>query len=245
MLSKALYDNKNSIEYDPNFKAFWLKSAGQFLFMVDKPYFNYSIRNLYLSIQKVYCRHYTPKIDDVIIDVGAGIGTELIFFWENIGEHGKIYSIEASPTSYRKLNELCIKNKIYNSLNFNLAISDTNGKIWMEETDRFEANQVNKEAKGMEINSLTLDKFIEDNGIENVDFLKVNIEGAELHMIQGMSQSIKKVNNIAVSCHDFLNKEKISIRKSMIDFLKGNNFEIHENNTGNIVLDSWIYGTRK
>ena len=59
MLSKALYDNKNTIEYDPNFKAFWLKSADQFLFMVDKPYFNYS-KKIYTYLFKKYIADIIP-----------------------------------------------------------------------------------------------------------------------------------------------------------------------------------------
>ena len=244
-LSKILFDKQNNLEYDAFLHGFWLKNSTTYLFFVKKPYFNFSKKNLYRSIHDIYCKNYMPSEGDIIIDLGAGIGTETLYFYEHIGSKGQIYSIEASTDSYIKLVELCKKNGIKNSANHNLAISDTNGKIWMEETEHFEVNRINSEKKGIEIDCCTLDKFVADNKIDKIDFLKVNIEGAELQMIKGMNDSIKKIKNVAISCHDFLFTENKNIRSSVVQFLESNQFKIITNQTGNAVADSWIYGTKK
>jgi FkbM family methyltransferase len=243
--SKILYDNYNNIEFDKNLNVFWLKHKDHYLFAVKKPYFNYSKKNLFMSIEEIYCKHYKPNKNDLIIDIGAGIGTELLYFHEKIGQEGKIYSIEASPDSYIKLEALAKKNNILNSFNYNIAISNSNGIIWIEETDHFEVNQVNKNKKGIEIKSLKLDEFVKINKINKINLLKVNIEGAELDMIGGMKESIKLIENIAVSCHDFLFKENKKIKESLVGFFQENDFEIYYNNTGNTVTDSWIYAKKK
>jgi FkbM family methyltransferase len=244
-VSKLLFDKDNNLEYDPFTNGFWLKDGDTYLFFVKKPYFNFSKKNLYLSILDIYCKHYVPSQGDTIIDVGAGIGTETLYFFEHVGNKGQIYSIEASTDSYNKLDILCKKNKINNSINHNLAISNFNGKIWIEETEHFEVNRINREKKGIEVNCNTLDKFIHDNNIEKIDFLKANIEGAELEMIKGMDQTIKKVRNIAISCHDFLFSDNKNIRSSVIKFLESNQFTVMSNETGNVVKDSWVYGVKK
>jgi FkbM family methyltransferase len=243
-ISKLLFDRSNNLEYDAAFNSYWLKHNDEFLFLVGNPYYNFSKKNLYKSIEAIYCKNYMPGEGDVIIDVGAGIGTETLFFHERLGEKGKIFSIEASTDSYNKLNALCVRNTIKNSMNFNMAVSGFNGKIWMEETEKFEVNQTNTAKKGIEIDCLTLDEFVKRNNISKVDLLKINIEGAELEMIQGMKESVNKISNIAVSCHDFLFKEDKRIMETMAGFLKEHGFEISYNKTGNKVTDSWIYAKR-
>ena len=245
LVSKLLFDRDNSLEYDTEFKEYWLKHKTQYLFIVKIPRYNFSKENLYKSIKNIYCKNYSPKSDDVIIDVGSGIGTETLFFEESIGKNGKIYSIEASTESYTKLKAFCIKNKIENAFNFNIAISNFNGKIWLEETEHFEKNRINNEQKGIEINCITLDQFVLDNNISKIDLLKINIEGAELEMIDGMYNAIKITNNIAVSCHDFLFKDMRNIKGKMINFLNANGFALFFNESGDEILDSWIYGKRK
>ena len=142
------------------------------------------------------------------------------------------------------LEDMCRKNEMKNSFNFNTAISGFNGKIWMEETDRFEVNQINRDKKGIEIDCLTLDEFVKRNNISSVDLLKVNIEGAELEMIRGMNDSVGIIRNIAVSCHDFLFEENKHIMETVAGFFREHGFEISYNQTGNQVTDSWIYAKK-
>ncbi|KAA1244180.1 FkbM family methyltransferase [Aquimarina sp. RZ0] len=241
-VSKIFMNTNNNVEYDKDYDMYWLKNKEQYLYMVKKPYFNFSKEKLYKSIERIACQYYIPKKGDVIIDVGAGIGTETLFFDEKTESTGKIYSIEASKSSHQKLVELCNKNGIKISENLNLAITNSNQKLWIEETNNYQVDSVNKESKGLEIDGVTLDSFIEENKIKNIDFLKVNIEGSELQMIEGMKNAIKITKNIAVSCHDFLFDDDRQIKSKVSEFLQSNNFQVSYNHTGHDVVDSWIYG---
>lgn len=244
-MSRILMNNYNNyVEYDKDYDMYWLKNKDQYLYLVKKPYFNFSKEKLYRSIEKIACQYYKPKKGDVIVDVGAGIGTETLYFEEKTEKSGKIYSIEASRSSHQKLEELCTKNGIDTSVNLNLAITNHNQKLWIEESNNYQVDAVNTESNGVEVDGVTLDYLIEEKHIENIDFLKVNIEGSELHMIDGMSNSIKITKNIAVSCHDFLFDDNRQIKTKIVKFLKENNFEVSYNHTGHEVVDSWIYGTQ-
>lgn len=244
-VSSVVMNNSNSVEYDSNYDMFWLKSDGSHLFIVKKPYFYFSKAKLYKGIKKIACRHYIPKRGDVIVDVGAGIGTETLFFNEKVENEGKIYSIEASKASHQKLEELCSKNNIENSENLHLAITNQNQKVWMEESDSYQVDAVNKSNMGIEVDGITLDHLVKKNNIKQIDFLKANIEGSELPMIDGMQEAIKITKHIAVSCHDFLFDDNRQIKHKMTQFLKANNFDVFFNTTGNQVVDSWIYGTQR
>jgi hypothetical protein len=109
------------------------------------------------------------------------------------------------------------------------------------------SNAISNEAlnDGIQIDMVTFDSIIADLAIEKIDFVKVNIEGSEVAMIEGMSESIKKIENIAISCHDFLYDYKSSqIRKNMTNFLQDNGFVVSHYPDSDIVRNSWIYGKR-
>ena len=245
LVSRILMNNYNNyVEYDKDYDMYWLKDKDQYLYMVKTPYFNFSKDKLYNSIERIACQYYTPKKGDVIVDIGAGIGTETLYFDEKTEKKGKIYSIEASKSSHEKLVELCSKNGIKTSENLNLAITDNNQKLWIEESNNYQVDAVNANARGVEVDGITLDHFIKEKQIKNIDFLKVNIEGSELQMIDGMKDAIKITRNIAVSCHDFLFDDDRQIKTRISKFLQENNFQVSYNYTGHKVVDSWIYGTQ-
>jgi hypothetical protein len=47
-----------------------------------------------------------------------------------------------------------------------------------------------------------LDALLSRLGIERVDFLKMNIEGAELKALEGFRHGLARTLNLAVACHD-------------------------------------------
>lgn len=244
-LSTKLIHENNNIEYDKLEDLYWLKSEKTYLFAVDTPYFDFNKEKIDTTYEEIFCTFYQPKKGDVILDLGAGIGTELNYFMEKINTEGNYYGIEASPKCFRKLELLKKKNAYNNCLNHNIAISGRNGKIWMEEQDNYIINQINDQSKGVEIPSYTLDNFIKENEISKINFLKVNIEGAEYEMVDGMQESIEIIENLAISCHDFLSYcDDEKIKNKIVGFLLKNNFEIYSKKTGNKVLDSWIYGKK-
>jgi FkbM family methyltransferase len=209
-----------------------------------QPYFDFSEKEIYQRCVNIFCKHCKLENGDTVIDIGAGVGTEVCYFTDQIGTNGNLYNLEASPSSYKTLKTLTEKNRLKNCHNFNLAISNSQEPIWMEEGDNYVVNTVNKEAKGVLIQATTLDQFIVKNSISSIKLLKVNIEGAEFDMIDGMTEAINIIENVAISCHDFLFNKDPLIRDKVVSFLTANQFEIFYENTGNKVLDSWIYGKK-
>ena len=244
-VSKLFVDKNNSVEYDEDFNMYWQLHKGKCLQIHEKPVFDFSYDKYNDRIDAMFCRLYDVKPNDTIVDLGAGIGGELHFYDERMESQGHVYAIEASPDSYRKLNKLVQKNKLQNVTTYNIAITATNGSVWIEETDAYKANQINSKQSGKEVPGLTLDDFVKQQGITRIDLFKVNIEGAEEQIINGMESSVNIINNFAISCHDFLFEEETQIRKTVKDYFQSKGFEVTEINTGNKYIDSWIYGKRK
>jgi len=139
---------------------------------------------------------------------------------------------------------------LHNVHSYNLAIADSNGYVYITDSDSHIENKlVNDDSlqNTRKIESVTIDKFIEDQKIQQIDLLKVNIEGAERELIKCF-KNIGIVKNVAISCHDFLGKRlgdpSLYTKDEVITFLEANNFKIKTLNTPNDYANDWVFGTR-
>lgn len=136
--------------------------------------------------------------EPVIFDVGSHEG-EWFKLVRSISKDAYVYSFEPSLASFKKL----VKENI-NS--FNIALSDVHGKselhsdkqgsglssVYKRKLDHFNINFNEKHT----IDTDTLDRFCERNGIEHIDLLKMDIEGHELKVLHGSKEMLKNIDRI-------------------------------------------------
>jgi len=167
----------------------------------------FSSREYYSDVFKKYSGHfYQPKAGDTVIDIGAGVGEEVLPVSDLVGAMGKIHAIEANPNTFAVLKYYCANNRLTNAVLHNLAITEKSGAIFIEDDGGYgvqNAISMNQTGKMIEVNATSLDDFMEFNKIKSVDLLKVNIEGAERFVVKGMDRSVSKIKRVAISCHDF------------------------------------------
>ncbi len=186
------------------------------------------------------------KDGDVVVDLGAGTGTEALIFSDLVGDTGRVFAIEAHPVTFSSLKQLMSKGGYMNILPYQLAIGNREGEVWIEYQSSHEKNAISlNQLAGQDsflVRMLTLDEFVKVNSITRIDFLKVNIEGAEQWMLDGMVNSIHMVRQAAISCHDFLSHDSDSrIMNEVSTFFKKNGFKVvHYPNT-HPVMNSWFY----
>jgi hypothetical protein len=53
------------------------------------------------------------------------------------------------------------------------------------------------------VQGITLDDLIASQGLERIDFLKMNIEGSEVEALKGLRTWAGRVKHLCVACHDF------------------------------------------
>lgn len=232
----------------------WIFSLDGFHFVNKGPGWVQDFDYLLDNLKKYSAHHYLPKEGDCVIDLGAGIGEETLILSKLVGPRGEVFAIEAQPSTASILKHACDINNLKNVHVDNIAIADTNGQVAIEDDDDgYLKNTVGDISgtghNGVQVDARTFDHFVEKRKITKIDFLKVNIEGAEQLMIKGMEQSIVMVKNIAVSCHDFRwisgESEFYKTHDKVLAFLKEHNFHVIERQTGNVVIDSYLYGIKK
>jgi len=158
---------------------------------------------------KWWFRSYTAKEGDFIIDIGAGMGEDTYVFSKAVGPYGSVLAIEAHPSTFKALSLFLQLNEFKNIIAENLAASNSDGTLWLSslpDEDR-QCNSLicNEESENkVEVRTLRLDDFPIVMDQTTIDFMKINIEGAEVLALVGARQTLAKTKNICVCCHDFL-----------------------------------------
>lgn len=147
---------------------------------------------------------YEPKGGDTIVDVGAGLGAETIFFARVVGAAGHVFSIEAHPGIYAYLERSIGMNHFDHVKTYNVALSNKRETVHIkDDLDDLLGNFIVGQSDGVPVKAITLDELCATEKIERIDFLKMNIEGSERAAVEGMVKSLSKIAIVCISCHDF------------------------------------------
>ena len=156
----------------------------------------------------VFLPHYKISAGDIVVDIGAGIGTETLPFSKMVGESGKVVAVEAHPATFATLERLCLLNDVRNVELVHAAVMDSDHQPVMISDLPPELNYENRIGDGgIQVSSATLNGLVSKLKLDRIDFLKMNIEGAETAALRGANDALDLVRNAAIGCHDFLADE--------------------------------------
>lgn len=162
----------------------------------------------------------------VIFDVGANIGFTTRYFDASI-ENAIYYCIEPDTDNFKLLSENTesIKEKVHL---FNNAIDDKPGlkfNIADDFRDGLDWAKTTKESSNGAIDGITINEILEKEKLEEIDFLKIDIEGAERFLFSKESDCsyLDKVKLIAIEIHD-----EFECREQIHAILKNAGFAIFE-----------------
>jgi hypothetical protein len=83
--------------------------------------------------------------------------------------------------------------------------------------------------------------------MNRVDFVKVNIEGAEQLLVKGLVAGLPKVLRMAISCHDFRyhaeGDEFFKTKEIILSFFNQHQYVIRQRETNEPLLDDYVYAT--
>ncbi len=149
-----------------------------------------------------------PKLGDVVISAGALCGETSIWFADKVGKTGKVYAFEP----YDKFAKITQNNVRRNNLEQTIEV--INAGLWEEDTEIF-FTPVNSNLAGSFISAdkgklkvpvVTLDTFVETENIKHVDFIKMDVEGAELSALKGAINTLIKFKpKLAISVYHYPN----------------------------------------
>lgn len=149
---------------------------------------------------------YKPQSGDVIVDIGAGRGEDVFAFSRAVGPAGAVWAIEPHPVSFGVLRKFCAINRLTNVTVLHYACVDAPARLQIETLPVWESNYVRggeRTPASYPVEGLPFDSLCADRGIERIDFLKMNIEGAERLALPGCRDALRRARFACVAAHDF------------------------------------------
>jgi len=212
-----------------NIKFDFYKSSGYIIYRSDiKNMVIYTNEALYTVAEEFqfYCQFYKVKKGDYIIDAGANCGHLSVFYSKLVGVNGKVFAFEPDKYNISRIEKNFTLNKELNNVQiFEKLLWHKNELI-----DFCEAGTVGSSIHWISDSSLlvkkeaiTLDSWAKDLQIEKIDFIKMDIEGAEIEALIGSVEIIKKFKpNFAIASYHFVDNEQTYIKLEM--FFKNINY---------------------
>ncbi len=125
----------------------------------------------------------------VVVDVGANLGYYSLLAARLVAENGRVFAFEPGPENFALLCRSIEANGFRNVIPVQKAVSDKTGRGKLFVCSEFRGDHTlydNSDGRtSIEIQTVSLDEFFRDKG-NKVDVIKVDAEGAEMAIIQGM-----------------------------------------------------------
>ena len=176
--------------------------------------------NIHSNGELVVLKKLSTLNPKVIIDGGANIG-DYSLMANRTNPNCKVYAFEPVQNTY---NELTNNTKGYNNIvplkkglfssnctkEINLFNSNQHSSIYNMEKAYYQSSEKST------IELVSGDDFMKENEIETIDFLKIDVEGAEYEAIKGFEKSFKEGKIKAIQFeYGYVN---ITTKKLLIDF---------------------------
>ena len=162
---------------------------------------------------------YTPPLflpiepTDTVVDIGANIGVFSLF--AAYRTHDKVFAYEPFPDNFELLSQNIRVNNLHNISAYNMAVSDKVGsaQLFISKGSlghHLSDHNITEELEHyVEVPTTTLQSIMDDNNLENIDFLKLDCEGSEGSILSSTPKDyLERVRKIAIEFHDNVSQLK-------------------------------------
>ena len=224
------------------------------VFLSERPGLNCNLQSQTKRLVDTYCYKYLPRPGDVIVDFGGGLGEESIAFSSLVGQTGKVFAVEANPRIALLLDSLLNDNFKDGRANvINVALAREGGQVAITNP---KGSYISGSLGALSddetylVDAKPFDAIFASLNVGDIDFLKMNIEGAEGFLDLRTASEFKRVKNLCISCHDFRHNEHkhgefFLTKDKVINFLTSLNFEISGRDHLSSEIRNYVYATRR
>ena len=156
---------------------------------------------------------------DVIIDAGAFIGDTAVLFNHKADNDCELHCFELLEENLALLRENAKLNQIPDRRLYvnKIALSNKSGEMMeVEEGTLQGATKLGKATSDgghTSIKTITIDDYVANHDLTKLDFIKMDIEGAELNALKGAQETIKKYKPKLAICLYHLPSDPVLIPK--------------------------------
>ena len=186
-----------------------IKVLGFKITIIDSASFLSQFYELFISRSYAFKARETP----LIIDCGSNIGMSCLYF-KSIYPKATILALEADPDIAKVLEENMNKNK-FNDIKVIPKAVWINNKGITFATEGADAGSIFGKNSKKSVLSIRLKDILKQ--YELIDLLKIDIEGAELEVLEDCKDQLHKVTNLIVEYHSWNNfEQKLDVLLSLL-----------------------------
>jgi len=175
-----------------------------------------------------------------ILDVGANIGYTSCLFAGVLTPGSKVYSFEPDPDNFELLAGVIRRRKLSQKIvAINAAVGSADGfvELWHNKnhsgdhrvlTDHFR-DSIADRSLTYKVPMMSVDSFLEARNVREVSFIKIDVQGYELEVCEGMRKTLAKCPDLNVCCEYSPNglAELGFDPDGLLDFFRSNGFRIN------------------
>ncbi len=173
--------------------------------------------------------HWTMQLvreGDTYVDLGANIGYYTVLASKLVGDTGKVFAFEPDPVNFSILERNVQLNGLTNVVLEQKAVSNEPGtlKLFLNETNKGDHRIFQTEAgqQSVEVEAVRLDDYFADYD-KPIDFVKIDTQGAEGVILEGMDGILRKNEDIVMAIEFFpLGLSGLNFKaEDVVKFLRG------------------------
>jgi len=140
---------------------------------------------------------------DTYIDIGANIGVHSLYASRIVGKEGRVIAFEPNPATFSLLSAHLAVNRIGNCTVHNLALSNEAGELELSATSAhsgtWTCRDVRVRRESIRVPVTTADEMIQAGDLRGRTLIKIDTEGFEHRIIQGMPRLLRADGVIGAS----------------------------------------------
>jgi FkbM family methyltransferase len=168
----------------------------------------------------------------ILIDVGANDGKYISAMQTEFNNRALIYGFEPSASAFSLLENKWNDQDNIRLFQYGLAAEEGEMNLYFNEEGsgwasvyQRQGSMFNKDLSRSEtIKLIRLDDFCRDNDIEHIDFMKIDVEGFELSVLQGAKEILEKTRFVQFE-FSFANYDAATYLKDFFEIME--NFKIY------------------
>ena len=222
--------------------------------------------NAPLPIERDLARLFPDDAAITIFDIGACEGEDSVRYGRRF-PHGAVYAVEALPKNVRLLRETLKHYRVRNVSVLPFALSDERGTATMfvsagrppgaPESDEWDYGNKSSSLlaperhldevpwiqfdNSVEVQTRTLADVCQEAEIHRVDFLHIDVQGAELKVLDGAGELLRDVTAIWLEVEAVPLYHDQPLKDDVARYLRARGFELSKDTVGDVAGDQlWV-----
>ncbi len=170
---------------------------------------------------RIKSRFLNITTGDVVIEGGAFTGYYAMQLSSMVGNNGLVVAIEAAPENFKILKKNIESNNLNNVVAINKALSNQVGELTFRRNKKQLGSLIQgivKEKEYIKIQGDLIDNIVKDLDLKKVNFIRLQLNGAELNALKGMQNTFKFKPQMLIAAP--YSKDGIPFRTKINEYLK-------------------------